>query len=598
MERGRNEVAREDALLQPSRLPRSSLHAPARVPAEAQDALAEGRAPSAESIVPDPDLHWDERPIALVDRGRLRAVSAGAARQRVRAGMSVAEAKAACAALELLPWEEDVVAAAVLRATAAFVVASPQVTPVAGAPGTWWVGASGFERVGGERGLARALLRVARRWHPGARVALASSCVAARAAVWEGRAAVRDGARGARAADAGVEGAVIVPAGRCASYLAAAPLGLIPMDEELRLALGALGLRTAGALAALGAEDVERRWGAEGLLAWRLAHGEDPRRPVLTRVEAAREVRTELASPAATTEPVLFLVRAALDRLCTTLAADGRAAAAVALTLTLDDSRGAIPSGVRLGAPAPDQAGGGVPRPSVAAEAPVTGPLPAHTVTREIRPPVPVARVAPLFERCRALLDRWPLPAPVCAVAVAVTATAPATGEQGSLLDTAWRDPAALDAALERLRAELGPNVVVRPAVRDAHRPEAAGAWLEVADGASLQPPPAMAAPAPPVADDTLSLPAALRLLERPEPAEVECDAAERPRALHWRGRPVRVARAAGPERLSGEWWTTASYRRDYWRCAGDDGRELLLFQDHAPALEAGHRWFVHGWYD
>ena len=593
MERGRNEAARETAreevLLQSSLLPRSSLHDPARVPAEGQDALAERRAPGAES-----SLHWDERPIALVDRGRLRVVSAGAARQRVRAGMSVAEAKAACAALALLPWEEDAVAAAVLRATAALVIASPQVTPVAGAPGSWWIGASGFERVGGERGLARALLRVARRWHPGARVAIAGSCVAARAAVWEGRAAVR----GARAADAGVAGAVIVPAGGCAAYLAAAPLGLVPMDEELRLALHALGLRTAGALAALAPEDVERRWGAEGLLAWRLARGEDPRRPVLTRVEAAREVRTELASPAETTEPVLFLVRAALDRLCTTLAADGRAAAAVALTLTLDDGRGAIPAGVTPGAPKSGGAGGRVPSPPpvVAAETPVAGPLPAHTVTREIRPPVPVARVAPLFERCRALLDRWPLPAPVCAVAVAITATAPATGEQGSLLDTAWRDPAALDAALERLRAELGPNVVVRPAARDAHRPEAAGAWLDVGDGASLQPAPAMA-PAPPRArmpDDATSLAAALRLLERPEPAEVECDADERPQALHWRGCPVRVARAAGPERLSGEWWTTASYRRDYWRCADDDGRELLVFQDHA----AGQRWFVHGWYD
>ena len=564
------------------------------------DAASPDEEPRAESLV-----HWDARPLALVDRGRLRAVSAGAARQRVRAGMSVAEAKAACASLELLPWAEDAVAAAVLRATAAFVVASPQVTPVAGAPGTWWVGASGFERVGGERGLARALLRVARRWHPGARVAIASSCVAARAAVWEGRAAVHDAernaarnaARGRRAADAGVEGAVIVPAGGCAAYLAAAPLGLVPMDEELRLALHALGVRTAGALAALGAEDVERRWGAEGLLAWRLARGEDPRRPVLTRVEAAREVRTELASPAETTEPVLFLVRAALDRLCTTLAADGRAAAAVALTLTLDDSRGAIPAGVAPGAAGPGRAGGGPLRPaSVAAEAPVTGPLPAHTVTREIRPPVPVARVAPLFERCRALLDRWPLAAPVCAVAVAVTATAPASAEQGNLLDTAWRDPAALDAALERLRAELGPNVVVRPALRDAHRPEAAGAWVEVGDGASLQPPPALApaAPAARVPDDVTSLAAALRLLERPEPAEVECDDGERPRTLEWRGRPVRLMRAAGPERLSGEWWTTASYRRDYWRCAADDGRELLLFLDHA----AERRWYVHGWYD
>ena len=462
--------------------------------------------------------------------------------------MTVAEARATCAALELLPWDADAVEAALLKATAAFVVASPQVTPVAGAPGMWWVGASGFDRVGGERGLARALLRAARRWHPEARVALASSCVAARAAVWQG-------------IPGPLDHVVIVPPGRCAPYLAQAPLTLLPMDEELRATLHALGLRTAGAFAALEPGDVEQRWGAEGLAAWRLARGDDPRRPVLTRAEAAREVRVELASPAATMEPVLFLVRSALDRLCVELAADGRAAAAVAITLTLDDGRGALPAG-------------GV----------------AHTVTREVRPARPVARVAPLFERCRALLDGWALTAPVSGVAVAIVASAPASGEQGSLLDQTWRDPAAVDAALARLRAELGPNVVVRPVARDAHRPEAAGVWLEL-DAAPDESHARDAAVAAPAAE---ALPAALRLLERPEPADAECDD-DVPRALVWRGRRVPVGRAVGPERLSGDWWTTASYRRDYWRCEClEDGRELLVFLDRT----AGEQWYVHGWYD
>jgi hypothetical protein len=118
-----------------------------------------------------------------------------------------------------------------------------------------------------------------------------------------------------------------------------------------------------------------------------------------------------------------------------------------------------------------------------------------HTVTREVKLSRPLARVAPLFERIRALLDRWPLTAPVCGVAVEVTATAAASGEQGGLFDLAWRDPAAVDAALDRLRAELGPNVVVLPVARDEHRPERAGAWGEEAGGA---PPGGRAGAAPP----------------------------------------------------------------------------------------------------
>ena len=629
-------------------------------------------------------------------------MTAAAGRLRVRAGMTATEARARCAQLEVLAWSEPAVEREVVRATAAFLVASPQVTPVAGAPGLWWIGAGGLDGVGGERGLVRTLLRVARLWHPRPRVAVADSCVAARAATW----ADHDGSP-----------AFIVPRGGCATYLAPAPLALVPMEDELRQTLQALGLRTAGAFAALEAPDVERRWGSVGLQAWRLARGEDRRRPVLARPDAERAAGVELATPATTVEPILFLVRAALDRLVAGLVAEGRAAAAVAITLTLDDGRGALPAG-------------GV----------------AHTVTREVRLPRPLARTAPLFERCRALLDRWPLAAPVCGVLVAIVATAPAPAEQGELLAAGWRDPAAADAALERLRAELGPNVVVRPVARDAHAPERAGAWVEVEEGggvprdgraaverAARATVPAGAVPvgqapangrtsaseyapanasasanavanahapasahasevshaaasgrasvnghaaangqasvlalpsplhdpqrgvargAPPESqdrsefddghhrsgdvrviplhagvshgamtrggasqadatdadartdartDDSAEGPpaevaaAALRLLERPEAVDVEWREGA-PHAMWWRGRCVPVAHAAGPERLAGDWWVDP-YRRDYWRCASDEG-EFLLYRDYHDPADAGARWFLQGWYD
>src|SRR6185436_17686169 len=115
--------------------------------------------------------------------------------------------------------------------------------------GLWWVGASGLDALGGEVGLARRLLAIAREWHPGARVGIADSCVAARAATWENSSR--------RETKSGGRGFVVVPRGECAAYLARAPLGIVSMDEELREALQVLGLRTVGAFAALEAEDVE-----------------------------------------------------------------------------------------------------------------------------------------------------------------------------------------------------------------------------------------------------------------------------------------------------------------------------------------------------
>jgi protein ImuB len=269
-------------------------------------------------------------------------------------------------------------------------------------------------------------------------------------------------------------------------------------------------------------------------------------------------VSAELASPAETMEPILFLVRAALERLAPALAREGRAAAALAITLTLDDARGAMPFGI--------------------------GGATAHTVTREVRFPRAVARAAPLFDHCRALLARWPLDAAVCGVTVAVAATAPASAAQGDLLAQRWHDPAAADAALARLRAELGPDTVVRPVERDAHAPERAGGWTEeqslVPRVSAVREPPIDAA----YADDA----PALRLLEVPEEIDVEFGGG-RPCGVWWRGERLALTSAAGPERLSGDWWSDP-YRRDYWRGVSARG-ELLVYAE-------GGKWFVQGWYD
>lgn len=515
------------------------------------------------------EQEWDEIPIALIEGKKLRVVTAAAARARVRAGMTATEATALCADLRILSWDRSSIDAAIIGTTAALLAASPQVTPVSGAPGTWWVGASGMDALGGDGELARALHAIASTWHRVPRIAIADSCVAARAATWS------DAARRRRR--------VIVPPGGCANYLSKVPLSLIPMDGELRDTLHALGIFTAGEFAAFEGEDVERRWGGAGLLAWQLSRGEDRRRPVLARAAVERSVSADLATSADTVEPLIFMVNAALTRLVTALVSDVRTAAAIAITLTLDDGRGALPSG-------------GMP----------------HTITREVRPARPLARVAPLREMCRALLERWPLSAPVCGVTVAITATAPSSAQQGNLLDTEWRDPAAAEAALDRLRAELGSGSVVKPVVQDTHRPERAGTWVEMEDlaiddagdggssrnsrntvvGSNNTNNGSVVAGSLSDADAALNNRATLRLLDPAESASVECENRV-PRVVRWRSRLWRISRAVGPERLSGDWWKD-SYRRDYWRCEEAEQRmDLVLYRDRA----AGD-WFVQGWWD
>ena len=475
--------------------------------------------------------------------------------------MTIAEAKSRCAALDVRAWDDVCISRELARTSAAFLAASPQVAPAIGMPGTWWIGAAGFDGLGGEQSLADTLQRMARVWHPGARVAIADSCVAARAATWKTTVDSRQSTAGRERTADSVERTAysLVSPGSDASYLAPLPLTLIPMDAEIRDALVALGLGTCGALAALSAGDVERRWGAAGLQAWRLAQGIDARRATLARSNQPRQAHAELAMSTTSAEPVLFLVRGALEGLMADLVRDARAAAAVAITLTLDDGRGSISSG-------------GMP----------------HTITREVRAPRALARVAPWFERCRALLDGWTLTAPVSAVTVAITVTAPMSAEQGDLLAPTWRDPAAAEAAFERLRTTLGVQGVVRPVAIDAYTPEREGAWesLETAEGR-----PALAVGGWRLAENTPTA-VSLRLLEHPETVSVIASPRGDPRAFDWRGRRIPIARTEGPERLSGAWWTESPFARDYWRCESDElEQEFLLYREASG-------WKLQGWYD
>lgn len=556
---------------------------------------------------PKTHTHWDYLPRALAEHDTIRVVSAAAGRAGVRAGMSVPEARVYCATLDVREWDDRALTDALLALTDQLLQCSPQVTAAHGAPGTWWVGASGFDNVGGETTLGDTLLHIARQWHPDARVAIADSCVTARAATWAPQRnrtqtsgnttqnTTHNKSNNTSQHTSAPDHFTIIPPGGCANYLAPAPLGLVPMTEELRDALQSLGLRTAGALATLTPGDVERRWGADGIHAWRLARGDDPRRPGLIRTEATRSASAELASATDNMAPLLFIIRSALNRLVQQLLHDGRAAASVAITLSLDAR-------------------------------------PQHTITREIRPARPLARVAPLFDQCRALLEKWTLEAPVYAITVSIPATAPLTADQGDLLVPSWRDAAAtVDAVFVRLRAALETNgvndVVVHPTLGNSHRPELAGQWepadaLKLAErGATYMPSSSQSQPQSPqrraeaqaqsasstsasvptapsltTPSSTTSptphtlAPAALRLLEKPEPVVMQL-ALGTPHQARWRERRMQFVATHGPERLSGDWWRPDGFARDYWRCTIDSEGDVLLYRDATG-------WFLQGWYD
>ncbi len=247
------------------------------------------------------------RPAAVVVANRVLACSAVARAQGVRRGLRRREAQARCPDLAVLTRDPDrdarafepVVAAVEELAPGVEVVRPGLVALAAQGPAGWF---------GGEQAAAEALV----------------DQVAARTGV-ESQVGVADGLFAAVLA---ARRAVAVAPGDTPAFLA--PLGVEELDREpdvdrseLVGLLRRLGLRSLGAFAALDAEDVASRFGADAVHCHRLARGLDPRPPVRRTPPEELAVEVELDPPVDRVDAAAFAARGLAERLHRTLASHG-----------------------------------------------------------------------------------------------------------------------------------------------------------------------------------------------------------------------------------------------------------------------------------
>jgi protein ImuB len=440
----------------------------------------------------------------------------------------------------------------------ALLAASPRVA-VAG-PGLWRADARGWERRGGDVALAHAL-RIAASGTGASRVGIgvADVPVAADAA--------------AEIAVGRAERVLVVPSGDTRRFLSGLPVSALPLSDTLHETFRALGLRRTGDLTTHSRQELEARFGPEGIRAHRLACGEDDRVFRFLRSEALPEATLALEPPAESLEPLLFVLRHLLARVCDDLAGIGRAAARIEIEMTLEGGERSVAL---------------------------------------VSPARPTRREGLLHDLCRAALERageegGRLPAPVAELGIRVTRSAAPDARQGDLFVTEWRDPMAAAAALSRLRARLGENGVVWPAPRADRRPETRNAWrpvemqvVSVGDRVIRERGRERSAESreePGVGDrdcNSAGIPGVLRLLPDPMPVRVKT-VDGRPVELRDAVKTRDIAAAEGPERLSGDWWKDP-YRREYFRVCTVDGELLWLYRE--VRRTGDKRWWLHGWWD
>jgi protein ImuB len=425
------------------------------------------------------------------------------------------------------------------RLTEALLTGSPRVAQAG--RDLFRVDARGWGRLGGEVALARTLhAAIGDAGFSSVRIGIADVAVASDAAA-------------GLAHEATPPGTLIVPPGRTREFLAPLPLVFLPVPDDLKDTLRALGLRRLGQIAIRERAELEARFGPEGVRAHRLAGGQDDR--VFQPIVAGEppEASLELQGRVDQLEQLLFALRHLLHRVCEDLASDGRCASRILLLFRLESGR-------------------------------------RRRAT--VVPARPTRREELLFDLCRAVLERATgetgrLSAPVVEFTIRAEQTAAAESRQGDLFAGEWRDPLAAAAVLSRLRARLGPEGVITPVERANHRPESRNAWQRATD----LPDPSREGV------DSLSQgePAsALRLLRDPIAVEVEMAEGQLTEYQGPLGRQSLIA-AEGPERLSGDWWKDP-YRREYYRACTSEGELLWLFREYRPSGTL--RWWLHGWWD
>ena len=513
---------------------------------------------AAVAVRSDPALR--DRPLGIVTGAppATRVIDANdAARERgVLPPMNEAEARTRCPGLLTRPASPEGVASARHALLEAAQAVSPRIEDAA--PGLVFVDVAGLTRLfGDDAAVGARLIRLATRVGLSPRVGIAGTRMAARVAAERATARV----------------AVVAP-GEEPAVLAPAPLAVLALPDDVARTLARWGVTTLGELAALPRDGIADRLGPAGLRAHEQALGRDrePFRPYVPPPfwEEVQGLDWEID-----TLPALDVaLERVLGRLGQRLEAAHVATDALALQLGLA-------SGAR-----DDR----------------TIPL-AH----------PMVDVASMLIVLRTALEARPPEAAVVRIALSAR-TVPARPTPRGL----WEPPAPaardLRAVLARLVALVGVETVGAPRLIYSHRgqfemggldgPPKPPALRRSATAGEISPRRSArsASSVAAVADEGRGeARIALRRVQPGRTIGVEWEAADergmreiRPVRICLDGRAwTRVLAAAGPWRVSGEWWDVHGWARDEWDVALADGTLWQVARDHASG-----DWILEGLYD
>jgi protein ImuB len=380
-----------------------------------------------------------------------------------------------------------------------------------------------------------------------------------------------------------IGGITFLTPGREIDSLGGLPIDVLETDPAILDTLHRWGIRTLGELAALPELGFVARFGEEGTRLQRLVRGEIHRSLRAVQAPEAYERRVEFEHRVVLLEPLLFVLSSKIRELTTALEHNGLAANRVTLRLTLEK---------RLLDPKPVR-------------------------QRVLEFPVPVRDAAVILKQLQFDLEAHPPEAAIVAFEIKLHPAEPRTVQHGLFVPQA-PPPEKLQLTLARLTALVGEGNAGSPELLDTHRRDAFVMRAFAPEQGTLREKtnPSLTCPLFTSGKDAVKKPApshfskfAFRHYRPPIAAEVRVRA-ERPAFVNATSNPFQdrairgeVVSAAGPWRLSGDWWTTSGWNRDEWDVALSDGGVYRIYMRIKPRRTAyeEHRareWFLEGVYD
>ncbi len=496
---------------------------------------------------------WREHPVVIVDedrpQGQVLWACERARAQQVMPGQRYAHALGLCRGLRARVIAPEVIAAAVNELHAVLQRFSPRVEATAAtstdrwlSPGSFWLDGDGLARIF----VDAAMQRPGTAWGQGIVAAVRACGFACVVVVGYSRFATYAVAKAASANIVDPRAAkVVVFASEEIERTTArdVPLARLDIDAKLRDALARLGVTTLGQMVRLPGGGILERFGKQAFTLYQLAAGQRWDPLVATRPREALQEHVLLDDEEFDVERIMFIVKAALDRLLATLVSQRRAVTALYVELRL--------------------------KLSVAQ---------SQLQTECVKPAAATLDSAALARLVHLRISGAAAPiAPVSEIRLWADDVA-ATNEQLALFAQApRRNLRAANEALARLRAELGEDAVVRAVLRAGHLPEASFGWERIA--------------ATQVAAPTTR---AIRPLVRRvhSRAQVLPSQSTSMRDDGWLIASLEhgaVVRIAGPYVVSGGWWAS-DVHREYHYAQTRRGDCLWVYYDRGR-----QRWFWQG---